>query len=100
MTLLPPRLSEYEYQGDAIVKGQKVQQWRRVQTIGAKTNTYDFYVELTTQNPVQFHMMGYDIILGSHYDGKSQLPSCLYLPLIHWIIAFLLPSLFRICGGL
>lgn len=31
-------------------------------------NTYNFYYDASNAMPVQYHMMGYDSLLGSHYD--------------------------------
>lgn len=38
-----------------------------VDTLGL-TSTYNFYVSRTTQMPVRYQMMGYDSLIGSHYD--------------------------------
>ena len=40
-----------------------------IQTIGKKKNTYTMWVDTAQKNaPVRYEMMGYDTLLGSHYD--------------------------------
>jgi hypothetical protein len=34
-----------------------------------KTNTYTFLFDAKTQQPLQLHIMGYNILGASHYDG-------------------------------
>ena len=37
-------------------------------THGKKKNTYTMWVDSETSAPVRYEMMGYDTLLGSHYD--------------------------------
>lgn len=48
--------------------GIKVDQWQNITEYGEKTNTYTFNVERKTGRPLYYEMMGYNTLLGSHYD--------------------------------
>ena len=42
-----------------------------VETIGSKTNNYTMWVDQSDKKkpvPVRYEMLGYDLLLGSHYD--------------------------------
>eukprot|EP00455_Lapot_gusevi_P028847 TRINITY_DN308_c0_g1_i1.p1 TRINITY_DN308_c0_g1~~TRINITY_DN308_c0_g1_i1.p1 ORF type:complete len:527 (-),score=215.71 TRINITY_DN308_c0_g1_i1:82-1662(-) len=54
--------------GTVTVNGIPCQDWRLIQTQNGRTNTYDLYVNPDTSLPVQYRMMGYDSLFGSHYD--------------------------------
>lgn len=44
--------------------------WQNVTTVGRKKNTYTLWVTRTAPQfiPVRYQMMGYNTLLGSHYD--------------------------------
>ena len=42
--------------------------WQNVTVEGKKKNTYTFYIDQKTKKPQRYVMMGYDSLLGSHYD--------------------------------
>ncbi len=42
--------------------------WQSVDIEGNKKNTYSYYVHSITGAPVYYEMIGYDTLLGSHYD--------------------------------
>jgi len=42
--------------------------WRSVVKEGGKRNMYTLWQSLATQLPVRYEMMGFDTLLGSHYD--------------------------------
>eukprot|EP00475_Leptophrys_vorax_P015628 TRINITY_DN2192_c0_g1_i1.p1 TRINITY_DN2192_c0_g1~~TRINITY_DN2192_c0_g1_i1.p1 ORF type:complete len:527 (-),score=129.86 TRINITY_DN2192_c0_g1_i1:78-1658(-) len=64
-----PDLSTFEQIASGIIVNQKAcDQYQRVEIQFNKTNTYNFYVNPQDNSPVQFHFIGYDELLGSHYD--------------------------------
>jgi len=68
--ILIPDLTDYQYAGDDLVQGVPAQKWvyktRKGEYI---TNTYTFYTTGGTDpKPLRFDMMGYDTLIGSHYD--------------------------------
>lgn len=50
------------------LEGEDVEQWQMVTKVGLKKNTYTLLVESKTKRPMKYIMMGYDSLLGSHYD--------------------------------
>lgn len=42
--------------------------WQNVTKIGQKKNVYTFYQTIDSRDPVRYEMIGYDSLLGSHYD--------------------------------
>ena len=42
--------------------------WQYKYNHGAKYNTYTLYVKAGTHIPVYYEMLGYDSLLGSHFD--------------------------------
>lgn len=58
-----------QFAGATELNGQKVNKWVNVTKVYSRSSTYTFY---TTSSepivPVQYVMMGYDSLLGSHYD--------------------------------
>ncbi|KAJ5068233.1 hypothetical protein M0811_12460 [Anaeramoeba ignava] len=65
-----PDLSTWTYIGVGVARGFKCNVWEYIyQPPGYnKTNVYHFYVDFNTNSPVQYHMLGYDIVFGSHFD--------------------------------
>ncbi|XP_070555832.1 digestive cysteine proteinase 1-like [Ptychodera flava] len=64
-----PDLAKFVSIGKSIVRGITVDTWQYVSKEGGKTSTYTMYI-LPGENPkpIQYEMMGYDSLLGSHYD--------------------------------
>ena len=42
--------------------------WQQVVVNGKKTSTYSLWVDKSTGSPVRYEMMGYDSLIGSHFD--------------------------------
>jgi len=42
--------------------------WRSIVKEGGKRNVYTLWQSVATQLPIRYEMMGYDNLLGSHYD--------------------------------
>jgi len=63
-----PDLSTFTLVGTSTINGRLCDDWQSVNTVGEKTNTYDFYVDSSSAAPVRYQMFGYDTLLGSHYD--------------------------------
>lgn len=55
-------------EGVDIIDGQACEKWQEVIVNGEKTSTYTLWVNSATSKPVRYEMMGYDSLLGSHYD--------------------------------
>ncbi|XP_071837620.1 digestive cysteine proteinase 1-like [Apostichopus japonicus] len=64
-----PDLTGFKFVGAVELNGQKVNKWVNITKVYSRSSTYTFY---TTSSepivPVQYVMMGYDSLLGSHYD--------------------------------
>ena len=64
-----PDLTGFVATGDAVqVNDQMCDDWQLVVTTLNKTSTYDLYISRTTGIPVRYQMMGYDSLIGSHFD--------------------------------
>ena len=78
--------------GDCIVGNCTV--WTYTQTEQYKVNTYNMYTSQSEPpNPVHFEMLGYDTLLGSHYD-KYLIDFMDYSPLMPPAKVFEIPGLF------
>lgn len=42
--------------------------WQMANKVGNKKNTYTLWVDKKSGNPMRYEMIGYDTLLGSHYD--------------------------------
>jgi len=51
-----------------VLAGKQCDVWVKVEQNGGKTNTYTMWVASDDQTPVRYEMMGFDSLLGSHYD--------------------------------
>ena len=51
-----------------MLRGHNCDVWRMVATELIRKNTYTMWVEQGTGTPVRYTMVGYDTLLGSHYD--------------------------------
>ncbi|CAF0723202.1 unnamed protein product [Brachionus calyciflorus] len=63
-----PDITDYTYIGVATWKSYSVDKWETVVQEGDKKNTYTFYINIKTGEPLYYEMIGYDTLLGSHYD--------------------------------
>ena len=54
--------------GKETLDGQECNVWRSVVKEGDKRNIYSLWQSVASQLPVRYEMMGYDNLLGSHYD--------------------------------
>ena len=64
-----PDLTGFTVTGDAVqINDQECDNWKLAVTTLNKTSNYDFYVSRTTGLPVRYQMMGYDSLIGSHFD--------------------------------
>jgi len=68
--IMIPDLSVYQYAGEDQLNGAQVDKWIYKTHKGKfVTNTYTFYSSSGGQpTPLRFDMMGYDSLIGSHYD--------------------------------
>ena len=63
-----PDTSDFTLIGQVDWKGVQADQWQTITQEGDKKNTYTFYVSSSTGEPLHYEMIGYDSLLGSHYD--------------------------------
>ncbi|XP_052215701.1 digestive cysteine proteinase 1-like isoform X1 [Dreissena polymorpha] len=64
-----PDLSGFQKQSlQDIVDGRACDVWVLVDQQGHKKNTYTMWVDPSDNSPVRYIMMGFDSLLGSHYD--------------------------------
>ena len=65
-----PDVSNLKFVSDGeLIDGRVCQRWENVTIHGAKKNTYTLWVtDDERQAPVRYEMMGYDSLLGSHFD--------------------------------
>ena len=59
----------FQYGGIAVVDTQTTDLWVNTTTFGNRTNKYYFYTSQGKDiKPVRYEMMGFDSLLGSHFD--------------------------------
>lgn len=63
-----PELTAFSFIGKASWKGFNADRWESVTHEGDKKNTYTMFVNSATGEPLYYEMIGYDSLLGSHYD--------------------------------
>lgn len=63
-----PDMTDFYLIGKTSWKGFAANQWESTTTEGARKNTYTLYVNSVTGEPLYYEMIGYDSLLGSHYD--------------------------------
>lgn len=64
-----PNLTSWQYVKDEFKNGFMCHRYSLVEKQGSKTNTYDFWVTVEGQRPIEYSMRyGYDVVFGSHYD--------------------------------
>lgn len=66
--LLPDNLTEFQYIGTERLSGIPCYNFQQKTTIGEKVNYYTLTVKQEDNVPVRYEMLGYDTLLGSHYD--------------------------------
>ncbi|KAK0043948.1 digestive cysteine proteinase 2 [Biomphalaria pfeifferi] len=68
LTTIIPDLTGFSYLGQQWLEGRRVEAFQKVVTDGKKISTYTFWATSPDQIPVRYEMMGYDSLLGSHFD--------------------------------
>lgn len=63
-----PDLTGFQMIGYKTVNEKNCSIWQNVTKIGQKKNVYTFYQTIDSRDPVRYEMIGYDSLLGSHYD--------------------------------
>lgn len=63
-----PESTGFAFIKETTYKAYSVEMWIKEIQEGDKKNTYTFYIDIKTGFPVYYEMMGYDSLLGSHYD--------------------------------
>lgn len=63
-----PDLNNFTTQGEKEYKGKVVQVWEMHNKLGERWNHYSIYIDSGNKLPVFYEMMGYDSLIGSHYD--------------------------------
>jgi len=63
-----PDITDFDFVGISKWKGYQADQWKSITTTGDRKNTYTLYVNSITGEPLYYEMIGYDSLLGSHYD--------------------------------
>lgn len=54
--------------GVFLIDGIKCFAWESIETRFGRGNNYTFYVSVADSRPIRYTMMGYDSLLGSHFD--------------------------------
>ncbi|KAJ3434188.1 hypothetical protein M0812_20254 [Anaeramoeba flamelloides] len=68
LTDVLPDLSDWIPDGTQVKNGILCNVWKKNETHFERNNYYTFYSDVVNDNPVQYHMLGYDIVFESHYD--------------------------------
>ncbi|CAG5129120.1 unnamed protein product [Candidula unifasciata] len=68
ITTVLPDLTNFTFLGEQILEGRRVYAFQKVNTVGKKVSTYTFWSSFPENFPVRYEMMGYDTLLGSHFD--------------------------------
>ncbi|KAL8558058.1 hypothetical protein ACOMHN_022951 [Nucella lapillus] len=63
-----PDTKNMKLKGSEEVEGILCKVWQFVDVKGKKTNTYTLWVDQASGAPVRYEMMGYDSLIGSHFD--------------------------------
>jgi hypothetical protein len=88
-----PDTTDFSFIGEATWKNYNVDQWQLITQEGDKKNTYTFYVDQKSGNPLYYEMIGYDSLLGSHYDRY-------YVEYFNFDVNEISPSVFAIPSSL
>lgn len=54
--------------GQSQIRNIVCNHYQKTTHIGEKTNTYDYYTDARTGNPIQFALRGYNVVEDSHFD--------------------------------
>eukprot|EP01029_Cantina_marsupialis_P025804 TRINITY_DN6842_c0_g1_i1.p1 TRINITY_DN6842_c0_g1~~TRINITY_DN6842_c0_g1_i1.p1 ORF type:complete len:553 (-),score=174.71 TRINITY_DN6842_c0_g1_i1:284-1942(-) len=79
LTNFLPSLAGFKFVGTEAVDNILSNKFEYQQKLGGKVNTYTFYSCAATGKPVRYIMMGYDSLIGSHYD-EYVVDYTLYIP--------------------
>lgn len=63
-----PDTTDMQLTGTELIRGYVCEKWVNVTQVGARVNTYTLHVTIGSRLPVRYEMLGYDTLLGSHYD--------------------------------
>jgi hypothetical protein len=63
-----PDVTQFNMTGKQTLNGIDCYVWQLREKIGSKVNAYTVWQSVATRLPVRYEMMGYDTLLGSHYD--------------------------------
>ncbi|KAK7100164.1 digestive cysteine proteinase 1-like [Littorina saxatilis] len=63
-----PDTTNFNYKGDTTLNGVMCSMYQQVIVSGQKTSTYTLWVDKSSGSPVRYEMMGYDSLIGSHFD--------------------------------
>lgn len=64
-----PDTTGFELQGDATqINDQMCDNWQLTTTRLQQTSVYNLYISRLTNLPIRYQMMGYDSLIGSHFD--------------------------------
>ncbi|XP_046357905.2 digestive cysteine proteinase 1-like [Haliotis rufescens] len=66
-----PDLTGFKFSETKMLSGVQVDLWMKRTVVGTKENVYVMYTDSKSKYPVRYEMMGYDTLLGSHYDKYS-----------------------------
>ncbi|RUS80967.1 hypothetical protein EGW08_011287 [Elysia chlorotica] len=67
-TNILPDLTGFQFVGVEVINNMKANTFQLVNTVGKKVNTYTFWASAEDNRPMRYEMMGYDSLIGSHYD--------------------------------
>ncbi|BFY99921.1 hypothetical protein BsWGS_02961 [Bradybaena similaris] len=67
-TTILPDLTGFTFLGQQSLDGRTVNAFQKVVVSGKKTSTYTFWSTVPDNSPVRYEMMGYDSLIGSHFD--------------------------------
>lgn len=91
LTTFLPDTSNFTYMGVDIVNNVACNWWQSEVQTYSRISTYDLYISKATNLPVQLAFLGYDTVLGSHYDqyfftytsfsaGNASFPANIFAP--------------------
>lgn len=63
-----PDASKFQYKGKKSWNNMEVDVWELIDAHGVKVNRYTLYLDHITLHPVYYEMLGYNSLLGSHFD--------------------------------
>jgi C1A family cysteine protease len=68
ITTVLPDLTNFTFVGEQLLDGVVRNAFQQVVVNGRKTSTYTFWATIPLNEPVRYEMLGYDSLLGSHFD--------------------------------